>query len=130
MAQVSEADIIHFVDNYVATLLWSSTDVDSDGNTVELGMYEHTDELYSESAIECRDFIEANTGALSMMMNIVPGYDWGSAGHDFALTRNRHGAGFWDRGAGDVGDRLTVMAHAAGDAYVWLNMDGKVELGL
>lgn len=28
-------------------------------------------------------------------------------GHDFMLTRNGHGAGFWDRGLGAVGDRLT-----------------------
>lgn len=28
-------------------------------------------------------------------------------GHDFMLTRNHHGAGFWDRGLGDLGDYLT-----------------------
>lgn len=32
-------------------------------------------------------------------------------GHDIALTVNRHGAGFWDRGFGDLGDRLTTAAH-------------------
>lgn len=31
-------------------------------------------------------------------------------GHDFWLTRNRHGAGFWDRGYGEVGDKLTTAA--------------------
>lgn len=31
-------------------------------------------------------------------------------GHDFWLTRNRHGAGFWDRGYGEVGDKLTEAA--------------------
>ncbi len=34
-------------------------------------------------------------------------------GHDFALTRNHHGAGFWDRGLGDLGDRLTTLAHSS-----------------
>ena len=28
-------------------------------------------------------------------------------GHDFWLTRNGHGAGFWDREIGKVGDKLT-----------------------
>lgn len=30
-------------------------------------------------------------------------------GHDFWLTRNGHGAGFWDRGLGDVGIKLTEI---------------------
>ena len=40
----------------------------------------------------------------------------GDFAHDFALTRNRHGAGFWDRGLGDIGARLTEAAHAYGDS--------------
>jgi hypothetical protein len=40
-------------------------------------------------------------------------------GHDFWLTRNGHGAGFWDRGYPDeVGDALTEAAHAFGEAYL------------
>jgi hypothetical protein len=41
------------------------------------------------------------------------------AGHDFWLTRNHHGCGFWD---GDwpsgAADRLTVAAHEFGEFYV------------
>jgi hypothetical protein len=40
------------------------------------------------------------------------GDEWDYAAHDFILTRNHHGAGFWD---GDWqapwGDRLTALAH-------------------
>lgn len=36
------------------------------------------------------------------------------AGHDFWLTRSRHGTGFWDRGLGELGDRLTEAAHGYG----------------
>lgn len=41
-------------------------------------------------------------------------------GYDFILTRNGHGAGFWDRGLGEVGDWLSAMAKPFGtqDAYV------------
>lgn len=35
-------------------------------------------------------------------------------GHDFILTRNGHGAGFWDRGLGEIGDRLTKWAKTFG----------------
>lgn len=47
-------------------------------------------------------------------------------GHDFWLTRNRHGAGFWDRGLDVLGDRLTAAAHAYGEASLMLGDDGKV----
>ncbi len=39
-------------------------------------------------------------------------------GHDFALTRNGHGAGFWDRGLGALGDRLTASAKPYGESGV------------
>lgn len=46
--------------------------------------------------------------------------DPGQVGHDFILTRNGHGVGFWDRGLGELGDWLTAMAEPFGtqDAYV------------
>lgn len=34
-------------------------------------------------------------------------YTWEHVGHDFWLTSQGHGAGFWDRGLGEVGDTLT-----------------------
>lgn len=46
--------------------------------------------------------------------------------HDFWLTRNRHGAGFWDRGLGDIGRELTDMAHAWGSAYLYIGDDGNI----
>lgn len=36
--------------------------------------------------------------------------------HDFHLTRNGHGAGFWDRGLGELGDTLTDLAKTFGTA--------------
>jgi hypothetical protein len=42
-------------------------------------------------------------------------------GHDFALTRNGHGAGFWDRGLGDLGDRLATAAKVYGESSVYVN---------
>lgn len=37
-------------------------------------------------------------------------------GHDYYLTREHHGAGFWDRGLGELGRYLTDIAHNAGSA--------------
>lgn len=44
--------------------------------------------------------------------------DPGAAGHDFSLTRNGHGAGFWDRGAGKAGEILTAAAKLYGCDYL------------
>ena len=49
------------------------------------------------------------------------------AGHDFWLTRNGHGSGFWDRfdnlylGWGDV---LTRVSEEYGEVYIYLGDDG------
>ena len=45
-------------------------------------------------------------------------------GHDFILTRNGHGAGFWDRGLGEVGDRLSEAAKSYGSFDLYVGDDG------
>ncbi len=39
-------------------------------------------------------------------------------GHDLCLTRNRHGAGFWDGELGQLGEYLTHAAHTMGGHYI------------
>ena len=75
---------------------------------------------------DCMDFQKAYAADLALYEEIT-GRDMRSAGHDFWLTRNRHGAGFWDRGAGEAGKRLTEMSRPYGDCDVdpykgWLHL--------
>lgn len=50
-------------------------------------------------------------------------------GHDFWLTRNHHGAGFWDRDyPEDIGEAATKAAQAFGEVYPCFGDDGKVYL--
>lgn len=49
------------------------------------------------------------------------------AGHDFFLTRQHHGAGFWDRGLTN-GLTLTAAAHAFPEVSLYIGDDGKVYL--
>ena len=49
-------------------------------------------------------------------------------GVDFWLTRNGHGAGFWDRDYGDLGDKLTAFAEKFGEQHVYKGDDGKAYL--
>lgn len=45
-------------------------------------------------------------------------------GHDFFLTRNGHGAGFWDRGLGELGDRLTALVKPYGEQSCFIGEEG------
>jgi hypothetical protein len=48
---------------------------------------------------------------------LLVGMDEAQIGHDFYLTRNHHGAGFWDRGLGQRGELLTKLAHTFGETH-------------
>lgn len=59
-------------------------------------------------------------------------FDWispdlAAAGHDFFLTRNRHGAGFWEGGWGHGGE-LTKLSHAWGEATLYRGDDDRIYL--
>lgn len=48
-------------------------------------------------------------------------------GHDYYLTREHHAVGFWDRGLGEVGYKLTDAAHDVGEAaYAFISDDGSL----
>lgn len=106
-----------FTRAYILCALWSScddTDRPLDDN------YDAGD-IAPESLVrietECRKFQDENATDLEN-----PAQD----GHDFWLTRNGHGAGFWDRGYGERGERLTKAAHAAGSSYLYVGDDGQI----
>jgi len=54
--------------------------------------------------------------------------DWEMAGHDFWLTRNLHGAGFWDGDWPEVGDKLTAISEQFGELWAYLGDDGLIYL--
>jgi hypothetical protein len=76
-------------------------------------------EALDSMRVDVLDFIE---GAGSDLDTI----DAEQAGHDFWLTRCGHGAGFWDRGLGELGDRLTAMAQPYGEIYLYVGDDDLV----
>src|SRR5690606_8140472 len=76
-------------------------------------------------AARCNDFIDANATDLIEVANQV-GYDFARAGHDFMLSSSGHGAGFFDRDLGEVGDRLDEAARLAGEIEPYAGDDRKV----
>ncbi len=103
---------------YLEAALWSSTDWDTgeplDG---EYDIDDFTPASIRQAISDCEDFQEANEDDLDEIAERFGATD-AQSGHDFWLTRNGHGAGFWDRGYGPVGDRLSAAARVYGSIDV------------
>jgi hypothetical protein len=69
-----------------------------------------------------KDCCEFQTLAGDLLANM----NGSQIGHDLWLTRNHHGAGFWDRGLGEIGDKLTTLAHGMGSCETYVGADGLV----
>lgn len=95
--------------DYRVCLVWQAT---NDDEPIPANI-EWSDEALTESATDVADFVAANWSDVKTL-------DPGQVGHDFCLTRNGHGAGFWDRGLGELGDRLTRASKPYGtqDGYI------------
>ena len=79
--------------------------------------------------VECMDWLRTECEEFTGLSKIdLIGMRPEQAGHDFTLTRNGHGAGFWDRGLGAVGERLTENAKSFGSTYIDV-FSGKIFIG-
>jgi hypothetical protein len=98
-----------------------------DCDTSLQGLNYDIDDLPDETRESMRsDLADFMTGALSEDAAIFDGIEPGQIGHDFWLTRNGHGAGFWDRGLGVRGDTLTDLCRPYGESDLYIGDDGKV----
>jgi hypothetical protein len=113
-------------DSHYETALWSSTD--DDGNPLDNGNYE-----LSDSAKACLDYdltefiiaLEKHNITLELIEELT-GQDESHVAHDFWLTRNHHGAGFWDGDYGVLGDKLTEIAQTFNTCDLWVGKDNLV----
>ena len=110
-----------FLKAYVECALWSSND--DNGNPLDdwATINDLAPETLAIMTADCADFQES-------FADLLEDIDNEQAGHDFWLTRNGHGAGFWDRGLGDIGDQLTEMAKPYGEVNLYVVDCGDVDL--
>jgi hypothetical protein len=112
-----------FTRAYIECALWSSTDEHDEPMDSVFGIDDLADETLTAMVADCEAFQrnhadDLSTGTLEQ------------AGHDFWLTRNGHGAGFWDGDwANDVGRRLTDAAHVYGECTLYAGDDGRIYMG-
>lgn len=127
--QTTDRFIAEALAAYLECAVWCGTDW-SDGEednppTLESAGYSADDisaDAVDAAMADVHEFILANAADIE-----AAGISAERVGHDFFLTRNRHGAGFWDRGLGAIGDRLTDAAHVYGEADLYVTVDGSLE---
>jgi hypothetical protein len=110
-----------FTQAYIEAALWSSTGDDGEPLDAQYTPGDIAPRTLQQMQSDCEAFQYHNADALAQAG------DNAQNGHDFWLTRNRHGAGFWDRGyPSAIGNALTDAAHLAGDVNLYVGDDGLI----
>lgn len=112
-----------FTRQYIETALWSTNDESTPAGGVPMDANYDADDIHPDTLArmkaDCAAFQAAHADDIAC--------DPSQAGHDFWLTRNGHGAGFWD---GDwpeeVGGRLTTASKEAGTYNLLVGDDGMI----
>lgn len=122
----------------VETLLWSETtylDFGAEGESWEpldtnYGFWDVAETSIDNLRDELIVFVETNWDDANLWADT---FGWDYFAHDFILTRNGHGTGYWDRFYGSasdpmvaLGQRLTDNVKAYGNIDAYVGDDGKV----
>jgi len=130
--------------SYLEAAVWSSLDhniVDEHGNSPDLSeryrISDFTDESYDKAKADCKRFLELlKATPCDGCTDLYEAAIWmtceSEVGHDFWLTRNGHGAGFWDGDYDEYGDAICEVLYAEFGRYnefnIWADVSGKLHL--
>ncbi len=100
-----------FLAAYITCALWSSV-----GDKEEsLENHALSKEAKDQMLADCKAFLEKNEAMIGDRIS--------KAGHDFWLTRNGHGCGFWDGDWPEHGDELTEASKAFKECDLYVGDD-------
>lgn len=113
-----------FTRGYCEAAMWTE-DPNPGSGQYQADLRKLPEDFKAQAMRDCDAFMDTGAGDI---LNGLALDDAGEAraGHDFWLTRNGHGAGFWD---GDYPEPaatlLTDIAHSFGEAYLDMDWDGE-----
>lgn len=120
-----------FTRQFLATAMWAEMDnsTPNGGSPLEsnYSMTDFTVAALKRFIKECKEFQARNAADLEAAFQADSRCNIGQAGHDFWLTRGRHGVGFWEKSdwPAEIGQRLTEAAHAFGEVNLYVQ-NGKI----
>lgn len=114
---------------YLAAALWSSTDGDKPLDE-DYDIDDFSAEAIKEATKDVNDFRSKAADLLDSLSLIKDG-EGSDIGHDFWLTRNGHGAGFWDgdyedRDGNNIGEALTEISKTFKEIDPYPGDDGQL----
>lgn len=124
--------------HYLIALLWTMPgDDDNENPGDDIALKDLPQETINIARKSVETFVQACGSLFNQAMecfNDGYGKHAGRAeaafGHDFALTRNRHGVGFWDRESEGLprvlGDALTKVCEGFPEVNLYMGDNGKV----
>lgn len=116
------------VGQYLVTALWSSGDDKGEPLDQKVGVSDISDESLKKADRDCKAFYDKAEIILGKNGDEITSLDPESIGHDFWLSRNGHGAGFFDAEYLDdeMQDALQELARSFGQVDPVIGDDGVV----
>ena len=114
-----QRDVDAFTRAYIVCAFWSSTSDDGEPLDKEHNWTDLAPETLQRMIEDCLRFQAGND---------LTDYPSENAGHDFWLTRNGHGCGFWENDFGTESqcEALTKSSEAFGECNLYVGDDGKL----
>lgn len=120
-----------FIQAYVECALWATTGEPDDGEDngdplhEDFNIFDVANTASGKVKSECEDFLKRED--VSRISQKWGEEEYKQAGYDFFLTRNRHGAGFWDSDWPEPdGEILTNASYEAGSSEPYVGDDGEI----
>ncbi len=124
-----------FTTAYIECMLWSTNDESTPEGGVPLDenydIKDIDDNSLRNIIVDCEAFQRKHADSIScgpenLLYTLLRSVK-AQAGHDFWLTRNGHGAGFWDGGwEREVGERMSKTCEKMGEVTPCVGVNGKI----
>lgn len=107
------------IDSYLETAIWTEDfDKEVEGKTI----YDFSDNARNQAKEEIEWFLKNSVDMFGSL--VFKDVSYTSIGHDIWLSRNGHGAGFFDRGyEKEISDFLMYLSHELGEIALEVNND-------
>lgn len=126
--EITPQQTAEVIRGFIAAALWASTDdqgepldssytADSLTASARLSIESDVTEWVQANAADLQQYAAART---EQGIDEKDGTVYDCAGHDLFLTSAGYGVGFWDRGLGELGDRLTEAARDFSSLYLYV----------
>ena len=126
--ELENIQIAQFVRGYLIASLWASNDEMGEPLDDTYSIADFSPETLRFMKQDCESFFKSNKGDIELYCaqvktNPNEGTLLDYAGHDFWLTRNRHGCGFWDREGieEELGRRLTAATRVYPEIHLYVD---------